>query len=84
MSIDLLLSALSTPRLDGALCKGKAALFDPPDTNTRPRAQQAAEARALRLCGRCPALAQCQCWLDSLPKRSRPYGVVAAKVRRAR
>jgi hypothetical protein len=36
--------------------------------------------RALRLCHRCPALAQCRHYIDGLPKAQRPTGVVAGRI----
>lgn len=77
---DALLAALGTPRLDGALCRGRQELFDPPDADTPERAREMNQARALRLCGRCSALADCRRWLDGLPKAQRPTGVVAGRV----
>lgn len=59
------------PKLDGALCAGRAELFDAAD------AERAAT--ALALCSRCPAQRACAAWLASIPIAHRPPGVVAGK-----
>jgi hypothetical protein len=33
-----------------------------------------------RLCQHCPALPRCESWMDSLPRRKRPLGVVAGRL----
>ena len=62
------------PSLPGALCAGRAQLFDATDAADR--------ARAISLCCRCPARYACAAWIASLPKPSRPPGVVAGRYRR--
>src|SRR5215470_7073820 len=64
-----------TPRLDGALCRGRPSLFDIEDAR-----QRTAVKAAIELCECCPALDACRDWLDSLPPASRPVGVVVAGV----
>jgi WhiB family redox-sensing transcriptional regulator len=68
------------PRLPGAACRGHHELFDPHhgDAPERP----GAEAKALALCHRCPALAGCSAWFDGLPPKQRPHGVIAGRVNR--
>jgi hypothetical protein len=61
-----LLGALhGIPRLPGALCRGRHWLFDDPDMPDE----------ALALCRRCPELAGCVIWFESLPPKQRPSGV---------
>jgi hypothetical protein len=57
------------PRLPGALCAGQADLFDNvelPDD-------------AIQLCRRCPALAACSAWVESLDEHALS-GVVAGRL----
>jgi hypothetical protein len=70
--VDALMTALGTPHLSGALCRGRHELFDLND--------RVPPTVALRMCGRCPALADCKEWVDSLPRRKQPTGVVAGQV----
>lgn len=72
--------------LPDALCRGRPELFDPRDLDG-PRSEwesvESAEARhaeAVELCRRCPVLAECRAWLDSLSASQRPAGVVAGCV----
>jgi WhiB family redox-sensing transcriptional regulator len=60
------------PRLPGALCTGRPELFDGDDT--------AAREAAAALCRACPSLAACRQWVRSLPRSSRPPGVVAGPI----
>ena len=60
------------PKLDGALCTGRAPDWDAEDPDT--------VADAIELCQRCPALRRCGDWLDSLPPHKRPAGVTAGQV----
>lgn len=71
---EALAGILTTPHLAGALCRGLSAVFDVED-GADPRAQQ-----ALQLCARCPALQPCTAWLETLPPRLRPAGVVAGRL----
>lgn len=71
-AVDDLYSALGRlPRLAGAMCRGRHTLFDDTDLPDE----------ALQLCRRCPVLADCERWLDSLNADQRPYGVIAGTVR---
>lgn len=66
--------------LPGARCRGRHHLFDPGMPGEDEKAVQDRHAQALGLCGRCPALAACTAWLDTLPTRRRPRGVVAGQL----
>jgi hypothetical protein len=72
----------SAPRLDGALCRGRAAEFDEPPPGVDPAAADAAVTAAVTVCGACPALAACAAWVDGLPPPQRPTGVVAGRLYR--
>jgi WhiB family redox-sensing transcriptional regulator len=61
------------PELNGARCRGEWSTFDETDD---PEIVD----YALNLCRSCPALAECEQWLQSLLPRKRPVGVVAARV----
>jgi hypothetical protein len=41
---------------------------------------EARHRQALGLCSYCPALARCASWLDDLPPKQRPLGVVVGRV----
>jgi len=80
-AIDGLLGAiLGAPALPGARCRGRPHLFDEPGGREDPAVVAARQAQALGLCGRCPALAACSAWFESLPPRERPGGVIAGRV----
>jgi hypothetical protein len=64
-----------TPRLPGALCVDHPALFDERDPRDPDR--PGIEAQAIAVCQTCPALAACRRWVDRLPPRHRPNGVIA-------
>ncbi len=64
-------------RLDGAKCVGHAELFDLVADD--PHATDSI-AEALALCRTCPARTPCAEWFDSLPKSSRPRGVIAGRL----
>jgi hypothetical protein len=69
-----LLGALAgIPPLPGALCRGQWNLFD--EAND-PGAIEA----ATRTCELCPALDRCRQWVNGLPPRNRPTGVVAGQL----
>jgi hypothetical protein len=75
---DIALLVSDIPKLHGAACLGRSNEFDaqPPKTPDR----DLAHLRAKRICLRqCPALDACRAWLDSLPPRRRPEGVVAGQ-----
>lgn len=77
---DLLDALAAAPALQGARCRGRHGMFDPPTADEDTAATEARHRQALALCGRCPALARCGEWLDALPPRDRPPGVVAGRV----
>lgn len=78
---DLLDSLAGIPRLPGALCRGHHDVFDPPWSEHEDKTDREQRiAFALKLCRSCPALASCTQWLDSLPPKQRPHGVVAGQV----
>ena len=74
----MLVSVRGTPSLDGALCLGRWADFDPPDP-AEPAPEQRLQT-AVQTCSRCPALDPCTTWIDGLTPGNRPYGVVAGRV----
>lgn len=81
--IPLLVAILTgVPRLPEAACRRQPHLFDA-DCADLVEAENR-EREALRLCRACPELEACQRWVDSLPPRQRPCGVVAGKVIRKR
>jgi hypothetical protein len=67
------------PDLDGAACKGNPARFDQPDPPQDPRARARLAAAAAE-CRRCPVLTACGRWVDGLPARQRPAGIVAGRL----
>ncbi|MCW2686152.1 MAG: hypothetical protein JWR37_1042, partial [Mycobacterium sp.] len=80
-----LLDALAgVPRLPGALCRDRAALFDPPASSADDDDVEYAQGAALALCRRCPSLAGCRVWFDNLPARHRPLGVIAGQINQPR
>jgi WhiB family redox-sensing transcriptional regulator len=71
----------STPRLDGALCRGsKAWDCDGFGGSKNTSERDAAVESAIQRCGRCPALSACLAWLHSLTKAQLPNGVVAGQL----
>jgi WhiB family redox-sensing transcriptional regulator len=77
----LLLALAGAPALPGARCRNRGALFDPPAPREAPATFAARHRQAIGLCAGCPALSACQTWFIGLPKRQRPQGVVAGRVR---
>lgn len=73
MALGDLLLAIHAPELTGAACKGRPEVFDaqPPKTADRGYLHTRAKWICLR---KCPALAQCRAWLESLPPSQRPEG----------
>jgi hypothetical protein len=61
------------PRLSGARCRGRSDIFDEYDD---PDIIE----YAVNRCHGCPALAACSEWLDGLPRRQRPTGVIAGQL----
>jgi hypothetical protein len=72
--VPLLESVLrQSPSLPGALCRGRAEVFDADDDDE--------VAEAVELCQMCPELQRCQSWADTLPANS-VHGVVAGRMYR--
>lgn len=71
------------PALPGARCRGREELFDATisqaDWDNDGTAVGFARRAAMRVCGSCPALAECEAWIESLPRPLRPRGVVAGQ-----
>ncbi|TWS20638.1 hypothetical protein FK529_04660 [Tsukamurella asaccharolytica] len=80
--IDALAAILAgTPKLDGAACDRQHALFDAARPGEAPDDVGYRHGAAATICQtRCPALEDCTRWLDSLPARHRPHGVVAGRI----
>jgi hypothetical protein len=78
---DILAAVGAAPALPGAKCRGRHHLFDPAGLSEDPNTVAARHALALSLCEHCPALARCEAWLESLPPRRRPHGVIAGTVK---
>ena len=79
--IDTVFAALAAaPDLPGAACRGLAPGFDAarPDETVAEVAHR--HLAALAICAKCPALAACSSWLETLPVRERPVGVVAGRI----
>lgn len=82
----VLLSELAiAPNMPAARCAGRHELFDGTIEATRigrTAAAELADARteAKRLCSGCPELARCAAWVDALPKKDRPQGVIAGRL----
>jgi hypothetical protein len=68
------------PRLNGSLCHGRAPEFDFEVDDEDELARAVRRTRAVLACRRCPALEPCREWLDGLPRRQQPSGVVAGRV----
>lgn len=68
--------------LPGALCRHKAATFDEARTDEPTEVVEARHAQARGLCQRCPSLDACITWVESLPARRRPTGIVAGTLYR--
>jgi WhiB family redox-sensing transcriptional regulator len=79
---EALLAAMlvGAPALPGARCRGRGHLFDPPGPGEHPDAVQARHHQAVQLCNGCPSLTRCADWLDTLPPRQRPRGVIAGRI----
>ena len=77
------LADVVAPALPDAACVNHYELFD--QTISSSTGHKAAELGALRtealaVCTSCPALAPCRKWLNTIPPRQRPSGVVAGQV----
>lgn len=80
---DVLEALGGIPALPGARCRGRHQLFDATIHSDRggPTARvNDARRDALAVCASCPALEPCRTWVNSLPPRRRPHGVVAGTV----
>lgn len=78
---DLIATLAGVPSLPGARCRGRHHLFDPAAFGENPDTVEQRHTQALGLCSHCPALNSCSDWLDSLPPRQRPHGVIAGQRR---
>lgn len=77
-----LLSALAgVPVLRSARCRGHHATFDPPGDGEAADTAAARHAQALTICSACPALEPCRAWVEGLPNKQKPSGVVAGQIR---
>lgn len=80
--LSALLGALRPiPRLDGAACRGNSWAFDPAEPDEDRAAVRDRHDVARSVCGNCPALTKCAQWIESLPPRVRPHGVIAGRIR---
>lgn len=79
-AVAALLAAVHGPQLHGAACAGLAPTFDAPGPSEDTEEVADRHRLALRVCASCPVLARCRDWLESLPPRERPAGVVAGAV----
>lgn len=78
---DLLAAIVGAPALPGARCRGRHHMFDPAAFGEDPAIVEARHTQALGLCAQCPALERCGEWLDSLPAKRQPLGVIAGQRR---
>ena len=74
-------AAVTAPDLPGARCRKRQHLFDDAQPGEKPDVTEQRHLAALGLCAVCPALQPCAQWLNSLPQRRKPYGVVAGRIR---
>lgn len=79
-AVAALLAAVYGPQLHGAACAGLAPTFDAPGPSEDTEEVDERNRLALRVCASCPVLNACRDWLNSLPPRERPAGVVAGAV----
>lgn len=65
-------------QLPGAACAGRPELFDPAGEYEPRQSVIRRHEAAVRLCRfTCPALTECELWLEQLTRPQRPAGVVA-------
>lgn len=77
-----LLGALTgAPRLPGARCVGRSALFDSIEPGEDPEAADERVEAAKHICGTCRALPDCDEWVMSLARSRRPPGVTGGVYR---
>jgi hypothetical protein len=70
----------SGPDLARGLCVGQWDLFDPQEAGECEFDAEQRHAAALELCAQCRELDQCRQYVDALPPRRRPRGVIAGRV----
>jgi hypothetical protein len=68
------------PKLPDAACRGMHRLFDPGERDEPAEVVAERHEAALHICASCACFADCRSWLESLPARRRPSGVVAGLV----
>lgn len=69
---------VGSAQLPGAACAGRPELFDPAGEYEPRQSVIRRHEAAVRLCRfTCPALTECQLWLEQLTHPQRPAGVVA-------
>lgn len=66
-----MLAGVVDPRLEGAACAGRHALFDPPERNEDRDQLAHRHAAAARICATCPVLNACTEVAADLPKARR-------------
>jgi hypothetical protein len=72
--------AQGAPPLPGASCRGRARLFDAAMDWDGGSSRRLARRAARRVCASCPCLDQCGSWVEALPQRRRPAGIVAGRL----
>ena len=77
-AVALLTVAARSPDLAGAVCTdpGVRELFDAAVESTAVEVSE----DALFACSRCPALGACRAWVEGLPAKQRPVGVIGGVV----
>lgn len=71
----------SAPDLRGALCAGSDRWdYDLDQAGETPTERTERLERAVAICRRCPVLAQCRSWVETLPPSKRPTGVVGGRL----
>ena len=83
-SLDGVWAALGVPALPGARCRNRGWLFDERGPHETDATATQRHNQALTLCRQCEALDACAAWVDSLPVRKRPFGVIANRIRTRR
>ena len=73
--LGLMSAAGGTPRLEGAVCRGRAEVFD-----LSLKADPELVEYATHLCRSCPALKPCEAWIAATAAHGRPAGVVAGQL----
>jgi hypothetical protein len=80
MADSTLTALLVAPDMPDAECAGQWTLFDPPEPGEPTDSVKVRQLAALTLCRRCTEIQRCTEWVDSLPPRHQPLGVVAARI----